>query len=43
MTVQNGVLVCYRKDSNPRLEYLFSKCYLFREFYFLYGLFLKFL
>jgi len=23
---------CYRKNSNPRLEHWFSKCYLFREF-----------
>jgi len=23
---------CYRKNSNPRLKYWFSKCYLFREF-----------
>jgi len=23
---------CYRKNSNPRLEHWFSKCYLFSEF-----------
>jgi len=23
---------CYRKNSNPRLEHWFSKCYLFHEF-----------
>ena len=25
-------LCCYRKNSNPRLEHWFSKCYLLREF-----------
>ena len=30
--MKKGVLVVIEKNSNPRLEHWFSKCYLFREF-----------